>query len=257
MNRKRQQLKIFTLIELLVVIAIIAILAAMLLPALSKARDRGKDIQCISNLKSIGSCVVMFSDEKDGCLPISNGSSYCFNWAYQLIAAGLVRKAEDPVNGSMRNSAYTYGTMSGVFTQGAKHKNIGESGDIFSCAALSNADLAGTGLSYYANAYGTPYASMGNYYTSNGINVGVKFSQLHKTTRMVLAYDGTGFNVGSNNKDVGPIWRACWSNYLNMADALSQRHAKKGNTLRADGHVEKIVLTEVDDYSFPRRPTNW
>jgi len=60
----------FTLIELLVVIAIIAILAAMLMPALQQARERGKDASCKSNLKTYGTAIALYADSQDGwCLP--------------------------------------------------------------------------------------------------------------------------------------------------------------------------------------------
>ena len=61
--------KRFTLIELLVVIAIIAILAAMLLPALSAARERAKSSNCVSRLKNLGVAVQLYADDFASYIP--------------------------------------------------------------------------------------------------------------------------------------------------------------------------------------------
>ena len=78
-NASRTQVKhqSFTLIELLVVIAIIAILAAILLPALNSARERGRTASCTSNLKQLGSKIAFYTDENEGyyCGPFNSGGT--------------------------------------------------------------------------------------------------------------------------------------------------------------------------------------
>ncbi len=204
--RKRR----FTLIELLVVIAIIAILAALLLPALSKARNRAQAMSCVSNLKQMSLGLHGYLNDFSDTFPaLDYGGAGVWSWPAALYPyiAGNELVLIYGVYQTLNNKTPYQCPSQLKWDQSAGYVSYG-----YNLNALGTSNYAGT--SYYGQPVSYP----------------INLSRIKRPSLQLVWADSWGGSTTLENRSRG-------SYKLVQSNNLCFRHDKRSNSAYADGHV--------------------
>ncbi len=236
----------FTLIELLVVIAIIAILAAMLMPALAKAKQKAHSAACTSNLRQWGLALNMYLDDNRNVFPLPKiATATPGSPGYNENAPGWSNFA-DFHNSSQGESAWfnalpSYIVSKALWEIAVAPDKFVNGKKIFDCPGVTQpaefTDPNRVVFNYGMNPKGNTGMDAGIVY---GVNF--KSTMVQNASAFVFMGDGRARSTdlpyyGTPTKEVGV--QHCWVNQF------SARHNVGGNLTFADGHVAHFKYTYV------------